>query len=242
MGHCISHPSACGYPDASNTGATGTLTAIHADVTLNTPGQVYKNKDVTGCITVNASNVTITNVRVACGGPFIVYVKSGSVTISHSTISCNYVGGATGVIGDDYTARAIHVSRCENGFDAGANVSILDSYCHDLKGADNDCIQGTMQSNVLIRHNTLVASSADNSAIEGDGAAGSTKTGWVVDSNLLSGGGYTLYCPRRSVATGVSVINNRFGPYVYSYATDCGKAGYVWSGNINDATGASLKA
>src|SRR4051794_10072124 len=53
---CMPRPSACGFPDVTNTGVTpGTsLSSASGVVTLSTPGQVYQNKQVTGSIIVTA--------------------------------------------------------------------------------------------------------------------------------------------------------------------------------------------
>src|SRR2546427_3410110 len=54
------------YPDATNTGVpAGTaLTVVNGDVTISTAGMIYENKDVRGCITVNAANVIIRKSKV----------------------------------------------------------------------------------------------------------------------------------------------------------------------------------
>jgi hypothetical protein len=64
-----------------------------------------------------------------------------------------------------------------------------------------------------------------------------------VENNLLDGGGYPLYCARRSAESGSIVRNNRFGSDGWntgSYATGCTDT--AWSGNFRDTTGAALSA
>ena len=194
------NPGACGYPDATNTGTTGALTPVTGNVTLSTPGQVYADKDVAGCITVTAANVTITNVKTTCNQFFNLFVSSGSATITNVTVSCNDNPGVSGITGDNYTATAINVHDCENGFDAGHDVTIQDSYCHDLRGGDNDCVQGSMDARVTIQHNTFVVGTTypDNSAIEAAGAPDyPSKVSLHISNNLMVGGNFTLYCPRK---------------------------------------------
>jgi hypothetical protein len=67
---CLANPHVCGFPDATNTGVpAGTaLTVVTGNVVLSTLGMTYQGKDVRGCITVTAPNVTIKNVKVTCGG------------------------------------------------------------------------------------------------------------------------------------------------------------------------------
>ena len=252
-GPCLSAPSACGLPDATNTGARGTLTVVQGDVTLATAGAVFENKDVRGCIRVTAPNVTIRNVKATCGGFYVIdYAPSGAgtLTIEDTTVVCTNPR-ATGIGEAQLAVRRVDVSSCENGFDIDRNALIEDSYCHDLTpesgataDAHTDCVQGIMTNDVVIRHNSLLAPYYATSAIEGDcGSCSNVRTGWVVEGNLLNGGGYPLYCATRSSESGSIVRNNRFGPGGWNapaYATGCTDT--AWSGNVRDATGAPLAA
>jgi len=252
-GPCLSVPSACGLPDATNTGAKGALTVVQGDVTLSTPGMVYENKDVRGCIVVTAPNVTIRNVKATCGGYYVIdYYPSGAgtLTIEDTTVVCTNPRG-TGIGELQLAVRRVDVSNCENGFDIDRDALIEDSYCHDLTPesgataeAHTDCVQGVQTKDVVIRHNSMLAPYYATSAIQGDcGSCSNARTGWVVEGNLLNGGGYPLYCASRSSEVGSLVRNNRFGPggwHAPAYATGC--ADTAWSGNVRDETGALLAA
>jgi hypothetical protein len=62
--NCLANPSGCGYPDATNTGTTGSLTAINGDLHTTTDGQTIQNVDIHGTLFIDNSNVTISNVKV----------------------------------------------------------------------------------------------------------------------------------------------------------------------------------
>ena len=111
------------------------------------------------------------------------------------------------------TARRLDISGCENGLDINQNITVEDSYIHDLYNsaeAHTDGIQfatghyvnGQLASgvvNVTIRHNTIYGMGADGSfgtsAIIDHSFGGNTNI--LIDSNLLAGGAYTLYCEHR---------------------------------------------
>src|SRR5882724_1050121 len=66
--NCVKQLRACGFPDASNTGwqPTGVkLTTAGVNLTsdkefqINTPGAVIDGKDIQGCVSIKANNVTI---------------------------------------------------------------------------------------------------------------------------------------------------------------------------------------
>ena len=69
--NCFSTPSACGYPDQTNTGVpAGTpLTTFSGDQQINSPGTYTGWNVVNGSIRVNASNVTIRDSVVTNSGP-----------------------------------------------------------------------------------------------------------------------------------------------------------------------------
>jgi hypothetical protein len=270
--NCVDLPSRCGYPDATNTGARGTLTLVQGNVTLSSANTTYADKDVRGCITVIAGNVTIRNVKVTCGNSFwgIRYdgqgASLGRLNVIDSTVTCTGIGTRAGRgIGDhDYNAIRVNVSGCPtaegnsfaDSFHADRDVTIEDSYCHGLpseltNGVENglhvDCIQGVQTSNVVIRHNTLIAPFYATSAIGGCCMPNaSVRSNWQVVNNLLDGGGFTVYCLRAGTEVNSQVSSNRFGNGGWigltGYADDCNDGGLVWSNNVRDATGVQLPA
>ncbi|HST64568.1 MAG TPA: DUF4082 domain-containing protein, partial [Mycobacteriales bacterium] len=80
--NCAASPSACGYPDASNTGIPdGVGLKASRSVTADKTGQVIDGLDITGEINVTASNVTIKNTRVTGGGDWVVIVRPGAANL-----------------------------------------------------------------------------------------------------------------------------------------------------------------
>jgi len=227
------------YPDATCTGVpAGTTLTSASSVTLSTPGQVYDSKDVTGCITVTAANVTIKNSRVKCNDSYGIWSRSTGLLIQDTEVDCINTTG-TGIVGGSFTARRVNVHGCENGASADDNVTIADSYIHDLyegPGSHVDGIQvATDSTGLVFDHNRILNPNSETSAIIGGDNATET-----VSNNFLAGGGFTLYCSPNFA--GFKVFNNRFsrqywpnGGYYGPYA-NCDGIGQ-WSNNVWDDTG-----
>jgi hypothetical protein len=125
------------WPDASNTGVPpGTvLTAVNGDVTVTVANTTIDAKDIHGCVEVRAPGVTLKRSKVHCMSVAVASfdgVYTGTpLTIEDSEIDCLNSGGTA--VGDtNVTARRLNVHGCENGFDIDANVTVQDSYIHDL--------------------------------------------------------------------------------------------------------------
>lgn len=227
------------FPDASNTGTSGTLTTVSSDVTLSTPGQTYSDKRVVGCITVTATNVTISNVLVECSNSTAIrYDDDGSsgspLLVLDSEVDCTGASGQHGIAEADITVRRTEVRSCENGFDINRDITIEDSWIHLLDNGGADPHEDGAQLASHLEGGTLV-NGAKNITFEHNTIEGKTKTGTnatsaiimnklgttpdqnvLVQHNLLSGGAYTVYCDRNDASphtvagTNVRVINNRF--------------------------------
>jgi hypothetical protein len=212
---CAPKPSACDYPDATNTGVpAGTaLTVVNGDLTVSTAGAVVDAKDIRGCVLIKAPNVTIRRSKVTCTGDygigsFTEQYSGGGLLIEDSEISC--AGSSATAIGYyGLTARRLDITNCENGFDVDSNISVYDSYIHDLRNTDvghTDGIQLAVGLHIVIQHNTIY-NPGGTSAIISHPTANSDV---LIANNLLAGGAYTLYCPRDS-SVNFRVVDNRFG-------------------------------
>ena len=163
--------SKCGFPDTTNTGATGTLTtnpsgpssntgsgwtASGGTINVNTSGAVVKNVSLTGgIINVSASNVTIDNVKVVAGpGSFGISLHgANNVLIEHSTISgSNATSGRmdAGIkdfeVGNTYSANAVVKANNIYWVSTGVQIdhgTIQDNYIHDLGMISGDHLNGT---------------------------------------------------------------------------------------------------
>lgn len=244
---CLRQPSACGYPDGTNTGVpSGTaLAVVTGNVALTTPGQVYTGQDVHGCLEVHADNVTIRNTRISGGNCQFALLNQGTgLTIVDSEVNCAETAH-TAIGSSDLTATRVDVHGCENGFNISGRVTVQDSWVHDLyapAGAHTDGAQLNQGAEaVVFQHNTIVSPSPGGTAAiimwnEGDPQNHDV----TITGNLLAGGAWTLYCPR-SDSTGVRVVGNRISPGVFGPAAAC-TAGHVaeFADNIVDDTGSVL--
>lgn len=238
-------PPAAGFPDASTTGPTGTLTPV-GSVTASTDGQVIENVQINGCLTIKANNVTVRNVLVKSDQCFFLVLNdSGNTGLTLTDVEIDGMGkaGQTGIGGRNWTALRIDVHGTEDGLKLGDNTSITDSFVHGLVGASsahNDGMQASDGANITVRHNTVdIALSTATSAIlvKSDFGPISNVT---IDSNLLAGGAWTLYAGETgndgSAVTGVKVTNNQFSTRYWPKAGAFGPitsvpAGAVVTGN-----------
>lgn len=183
--NCINVPSACGYPDETNTGVKpgSALTRVPQDATSG-PGWSYRSDIRT--VQTTGNGATLENLSIAGGSIIVlhsgvtlrnVYVQSND----YYPINCVYSGAtrdADSCLGltaenveiagtancqaamafNGYTARRVYVHGCLDGFKANSDVVIEDSYVTDLAvvaGSHNDGVQSTAQGNLTFRHNTF---------------------------------------------------------------------------------------
>jgi hypothetical protein len=261
---CSSHPSACGYPDASNTGYAHTgvkLDPYTGPMRVTTPGTVIDGKLIKGHLIIDASNVTVKRSRVEfphadCNGS--CNAVQVNMDYSNSVIEDVEVDGNGGacfvgvLIGGSNTARRVDSHDCGDGFRADSGATIVDSYVHNLwrgvvdgvnvDATHNDGIQTTGSSHQVFRHNTLVNTVYSspytgvgvNAAIGIGGESGPPSDVSITD-NLLSGGGYTVRLD--TYATNIRVTNNRIDRSFGYGPFYTNGAQYEWSNNIWDDTG-----
>src|SRR5262245_3590368 len=129
------------WPDATNTGVpAGTqLATVNGNLTIKTAGTVIDSQFIQGCVAVSAPGVIIRRSRIRCTSSYAV-LSSGytgeRLLIEDSEIDCLASDGRatrTTAIGDNnFTARWLNIHGCENGFDVDDDVTIQDSWIHDL--------------------------------------------------------------------------------------------------------------
>ncbi len=124
-----------GYPDASNTGvpAGTTLTPV-ASLKVNTNNAVVSAVSTSNCIEVNGYGVTIKNSKIGC-----VIVDGAAadpanprLTVQDTEIVCPVGSWNTGIRSSNFNAYRVNIHGCENGLDIGTNVTLKDSFIHDL--------------------------------------------------------------------------------------------------------------
>jgi hypothetical protein len=241
------------YPDASCTGvpAGTTLSAYTGPTTITTANTVIDGKTVSDCLEIDAAGVVIKNSKLSADCFYVIYSHQSSgarLTIQDSEIDCQNHNGTA--IGDtNITALRVNVHGCENGFDVDGNLTVQDSYIHDLTqtGADphTDGIQITpVGHDINIQHNRIYAFTngvnGTSAIIEPD----ANLTNIWIQENLVAGGAYTIYCRTDPAHYGSTwhLLNNHFstinGPNVGEYGpwTDCDDEPNV-SGNVYQETG-----
>jgi hypothetical protein len=195
----------------------GTVLRKLTGMTITQAGTVIDGADISGGVTVNAANVVIRRSKINGTGIAGVYVQSGNLTLEDTTIT----GFDTSVGGDNYTATRVEVTKgFSDGFKIGDNVTVQDSWCHDMTpspGAHADC--GQIQAgirNVVIRRNWFdVADVNGNAALFMAPDLGPSAPGpLLVENNVLGGGNFTLQCVDgdngRYFITGITIRNNQF--------------------------------
>ncbi len=231
---CFSAPGACGFPDP-NYGTVGVpasakLTAS-GSITVST-AMVVENLDVTGTITISASNVTIQNVRLTVdakgSGVAGISIESGvtGTTIQDSTILGS---GATdspesAIFNHFYeplTLTRVYLYDFADPLEGPATItdSYIDSSGTYGSGSNVAHIEDVYVSDgtVSVNHSVLLNPSSQTATVFMDTSGSSSQIAGddhlVITGSLLAGGGWTLYPSAKSTAVGtatMNVSNNRF--------------------------------
>ena len=239
-----------GFPDATNTGVPPgvALTPYNENLVVNTPGAVISGLDIHGIVQINAPNVTLMNSKVTGVSFYIVGISPSATgaTVKNCTIDGTGSGneGSTAINGAG-TFLNNNIYNVENGFGVSSNTTIENNYVHDLLATGSPHYDGVQidggVSNVTIKHNTIINSDIQTSAVMIDNWAGPVSN-IIVENNRLIGGGYTVYSDGRSkdnVISGVVFINNRIGKGHWGYRFFA-KNAPVWRDNVDDVTGRPL--
>ena len=225
-----SNLAACGWPGPSNTGyqlsacpngLTENVGSTSRVIRVATANTRIECQNIVGCLSIEAPNVTVSNVKIACtsgrtgeaaNGTAVIFIDDGaSATIDR--VEINGMSGVHSCIwhqGTSMTARAVNCYKVNDGIfswanksysqTTGDNFTITDSYFHDFttKTANGhaDGYQTEGAGNGLIRHNTyLMTSDAQNDSNSAIAIWNSLRSSHdiVVQSNLIAGGGFSIY-------------------------------------------------
>jgi hypothetical protein len=280
-GGCSTAPRACGFPDATNTGVPdGTaLRSVpgqvssgpgwHFDpkggyVTVTARGTVLSGLSIPCNLDIDASDVTVRDVRVVTGGNFGISLRHATgVTIEDSTISgqnmtSGRVNSAIDDVYGDSTGIVIKnndISRFRTGVQVTTGL-IVGNYIHDPGYIHGDhtngiYVAGTTEP-LTIYGNTIFNNLAqtDDVNLHTSSSRQDLANKMVVD-NLLAGGGYSIYGGvRDGRASNIVIKDNEFGQLYYPDGGQYGpvayfdpqQAGNVWSGNVWSGTSPSGKA
>jgi hypothetical protein len=263
------------YPDGTCTGVpVGTsLTTVNGDMVITTANTVVDAKDIHGCVTVKAPGVVIKRSKVSCRNSYVIASSDGAyngtgLVVQDTEIDCGSTSGTA--IGDtNFTATRVNIHDCENGSDVDQNVTIEDSYIHNLfnsaqshtdgiqfAGGHYQIVDGkyvrdsrgnpvelSNAANITIRHNTIYSY---NTSDHQDGTSAiisnhGSDVNVLIDSNLMAGGAYTLYCDQGATGVNYRVTNNHFSrafhPTVGAYGAMTSCSDETSSGNVIHETG-----
>ena len=228
---CFSTPSACGYPDQTNTGVpAGTpLTTLNGDQQINAPGTYTGWNVVNGSIRVNASNVTIKDSLVTNSDPTgnDILIPSGvsNVTIEDTTLRGTAANNAlqysvqNASDASSITGLRLDMYNCTECWSGSGTLQ--DSYAISngvISGSHyEDIYYGGGGGALVVNHDTLLNPQDQTAAIFTKTDFGNVGT-VTVTNNLLAGGGYTMYGGLPGTAGGgsgsvvgpVTVTGNRF--------------------------------
>jgi hypothetical protein len=245
-------------PGPTNTGVPKgtTLTRHEGDITITHAGTVINALDVHGFVVVEASNVTIKDsiVRggVSHGDTALVKVVSGTnVVVEDSELVPEFPSvQIDGIRGANYTVLRDNIHGTTDGSKVtGSNVTITDSYFHDLPFWAHDPDQGGNPAHndgveIFVGKNLNITDNAFDIARYGNSAMQVTQNlGVVTDlhftGNYADGGKCTVNLTNRPRASmsGISVDNNRFGrdtsisncAILAKYAITLTHVGDVWA-------------
>jgi hypothetical protein len=182
----------------------------------------------------------------------VINVGSGaSVTIERSEIApANPNACLDGIWAHDAKLRRLNIHGTVDGIKAGDNVTLEDSYIHDLSwfasdpnqgggATHNDDVQTLEGHHITLRGNVLLAGSKGNAAYQVTQDFGPTGD-LHIENNWLDGGGCRLNFAHKggpTPLTNIYVVGNRFGrgskfqcPILVSTQTVLSKnSGNVWS-------------
>jgi hypothetical protein len=249
--------SVAGFPGVTNTGVPAgvTLRKKSGVLKITKRGTVVDGIDLTGCISVSASNVTIKRSKISgsCAegtiGPAYnadftnLVIEDVEIDGLNESTSYSVIGGA------DFTCRRCNLHGGGTGIRAGSNTVVEDSWLHgNHVGGEshNTAMSIHGGSNITIRHNWLQCDGGWNcssalSLYTPDGPIDHV----LVENNLFSGGGYCVYAGVYNrdggivAATYVRFLNNGFLTNQWPKCGDLGPVagweapaeGNQWSGN-----------
>ncbi|WP_380157724.1 hypothetical protein [Kineococcus sp. R86509] len=242
-----------GRPNAFTTGLRGGAPARSqtGDLTITADGTVIDGVLINGCLVVKASNVTIRNSKIVCnrkGRQLAINVADGAKNLVIEDSEIDATGTDVGIGWGNYTLRRVNLHGSADGARWGTNVTIEDSWIHDMSREDSlhsDAMQTTSGANVVIRHNTLDPSNNGdplNSAIMiGTETGQQSLKNVLIEKNFLGGGSYTVNIRSDANISGLVVKgntfddNSRYGAIVAPTNKDI-----VFTGNVLGWTGAAV--
>lgn len=190
--------------NSANSGVEAGVTLTNSgDVTISSSGTTLENKNINGCLRINASNVTVRNTKIAnCGGIAAVDIDSGltGVVLEHiDVLAAGQSRYSVNIYSESgYTLRNSELSESVDGLmmNGGGGHVIERNYFHDIHivgDSHSDLIQATRGNNITIKENKLIYKRQATSAIIIKADLGPLDT-VLIANNYSSGGSWNMYC------------------------------------------------
>jgi hypothetical protein len=234
------HLKRCGWAGALNTGYRTASCPGHRlvrnsgsakrTIHIRKANTLIKCESITGCLSIEAKNVTIRDVGIACtsgrtgenaNGTAVIKVQDGaSATVNHVTV--NGMKGVHACIWHQGTKLAVNALNCRQVNDGifswadtsyssttGNHFTVTNSYFHAFTTRTaNGHIDGYQTEGAaygLIKHNTYKMTSDDKNSTDSaiaiwDGIRSSHDI--RVQGNLIEGGGFSVYAEDYSPSEG----------------------------------------
>jgi hypothetical protein len=243
------------YPNASCTGVpAGTTLTPSGGMNITTAGTVIDARDISGCVTVNAPNVTIKRSRIRdTNAPCFTVLDNNSTGLIVQDSEIDGMGSNDTVVGSsNMTLSRVNIHGGENGLDVSGNMTVEDSYIHDLTTVNQAHTDGAQfnqgAADIIFRHNTIVpqtsGTAASTSCIIMWDDANPQNSRVRIENNRLDGtrASYVLYSPRLP-ASQIYINNNRMlkgATGGYTNGVQVGVTVTEFNGNVDDLTGTPL--
>jgi hypothetical protein len=253
-----STPATSGFPDATNTGVPSgtTLTPFSGSYFTSADNEIVDALDVSGNIVVQHANVLVKRCRAVAPNDYCLYIDTGGLncTVQDTELDGSLTGSTGILMVNNVQALRLNIHGCENGGQVNSGGGLIkDSWIHDLSseatGFHTDGLQFASDASALtIDHCNFepVPSHVRDatSCINIYNEAGATQNHDITITNSrIDGRGCAVACffPRFSGWSNIVVTNNRLRAGDTGYS-DSGVNTTTWTGNVDDATGATVNA
>lgn len=230
------------WPDSTNTGVPDetALTPHTGNLNLTTPGEVVERKEISGCVRIQASNVTLRLSRIRCTdsslGSAAIRIDSGLSGILLEQLEVDGTGVVERLVyGAGFTARRLDIFGGGEAIQLAGSARVEQSFLHGLT---------TDNSSVGLSTPGATGVVLEGNRIEGGRSAAIflSPSGAPIDdvrivNNLLSGGRFTVYAgsdasdfptTRVVIQDNVFERNAVFGPHALATG-DITWVNNVWS-------------
>ena len=203
------------------------LTAYTGPTTITRPGTVIDRQEITGCLVIKADDVTISSSLIRSACLFNVLADEGHTGLRLVDVEIDGLGNTDGdsaVNGGGYTCLRCDVHGTTDGFKAGNDVTITDSWIHDLamtKDSHNDGIQSLGTNRLTVEGTTIVLADGATSAVILSTGSASEMRNVTITHNVLGGGAFTVYGGYSageddvSKVSGILIADNRFSTRIH---------------------------